>query len=202
MAKVHKAHKSTKKYSFQKKHIPLKTWLILLAVVVVAGIGLKLWYDSYIYGEFDVAAPSAEKMNTIAQNWENLNADTEHFMNIYDLYGYATDGVYNGYVSLSYYPADVDYYAEITILSEGWDLEDTQVDSLGYFNRTTLTDAINGVAKWGEKEITVAAGNTNITVYVYGTDDLSGVIDELVALSLTAPTAEAVEEAADEVPAE
>ena len=62
MAQVHKAHKSTKKYSFQKKKISKKMLLIILAVIVVAAIGLKIAYDNYRTGEIEVPAPADDKL--------------------------------------------------------------------------------------------------------------------------------------------
>ena len=59
---------------------------------MVAGIGLKVAYDNYVYGEFEVAAPSNEQLNNIADNWAILDTHTDKFLNYYTLMGVSTDG--------------------------------------------------------------------------------------------------------------
>ena len=114
MAKVHKAHKGSKKYGFQKKKISLKALLIALAVVIVAGIGLKIAYDDYQNGTFAVTAPSNEQLNNIAANWETLNSHTDKFMNYYSMLGYSEDGTDGaGNVMLLY--VGNDKYEEVTV---------------------------------------------------------------------------------------
>ncbi len=198
MAKVHKARKSNTKYSFQKKHLSVKTWLIILAVVVVACVGIKLWYDSYIYGEFDVAAPNNEQLNTIAANWEKMSQDQEAFLNYYQLMGASENGVYNGQVYLLYSGNEA-YSVELAV-------NETQVEStedptvVGEYARTTLTDAINGVAPWGQKTCYVTVMNENMSMLISAsnknltTDDLNAVLAELEARATAPVIEEPVEE--------
>lgn len=221
MAKVHKAHKSSKKYSFQKKHISLKTLLIILAVVVVAGIGLKVAYDNYVYGEFEVAAPTSEQLNNIADNWELLNTHTDKFYNYYDTYygmqGYETDGT-DGYGNVVLIYTGREDIEEISLMITP-DAEVTDVTTYGGFARTSLSNFINGVAPWGQVAKQVSAANNRCSVVVYdeNTETLDGailadVIAEIEAIIAEGPvvaeetpveeTAEAAEEATEEVPAE
>ena len=209
MAKVHKAHKSTKKYSFQKKHISMKTLLIILAVIVVAGIGLKVAYDNYVYDEFDVPAPTAEQLNNIADNWEVLNTHTDKFYNYYDMYyslmGYETDGTdgYGNVVLVYTAREDLD---EVSVMITP-DAEGAEVTTFGGVARTSLTDFINGVAPWGQETKQVSAANNRCSVVVYDTDAkeldsaiLAEIIAEIEAVIVEGPMV--AEETTEEVPAE
>ena len=204
MAKVHKAHKSTKKYSFQKKQINVKTLLIVLAVIVVAAIGLKIAYDNYVYGEFEVTAPTNEQLDNIADNWAILNTHTDKFMNYYQALGYSTDGTDGaGNVVLLYYGNEnVD---EVSIQINTNAAEPTEVQAAGAFARTTLTDFINGVAPWGQmtKEIVVGTENMIISISDADAADLdtaiaSEILAEIEAVIAAGPVVpERVEEAAE-----
>ena len=186
MAKVHKAHKSTKKYGFQKKKINLKTLLIVLAVVVVAGIGLKIAYDKHLYGEFEVAAPTTEQLSNIGDNWELLSTHTDKFYNYYDTYysmlGYETDGT-DGYgnIVLIYTGHEELEEVSIQIATAG---EVTDVTTYGGFARTTLTDFINGVAPWNQatKQVSASNGKCAVVVYDEATENLDDdVLAEIIA---------------------
>lgn len=205
MAKVHKAHKSNKKYSFQKKKISMKTLLIVLAVVVVAAIGLKVAYDKHLYGEFEVAAPTTEQLNHIADNWETLQTHTDKFYNYYDMYygmmGAETDGT-DGYgnVVLIYTGHEDIEEISIQIATAG---EAGEVTTYGGFARTSLTDFINGVAPWSQVTKQVTAGNGRCSVVVYDEaaenlddDILAQVIAEIEAVIAEGPVV--VEETAEE----
>ncbi len=202
MAKVHKARKSTQKYSFQKKHVSTKLLLIILAVVVAAGIGLKLWYDSWLTGEVAVTAPSNETLNALADNWEKLNADTENFLNYYTLMGSAdgTDG--NGTAYLIYVGDD---RASVELqLNAGEKNEDVDPIAAGMYTHTTLTDAINGVAPWGQKTTSVQLANANAGVIISSTGELNdAIVAEILADLEARATAPVIEEApVEEAPAE
>ena len=206
MAKVHKAHKSNKKYGFQKKKVNVKVLLIALAVVIVAAIGLKIAYDNYVYGEFEVAAPSNEQLNNIADNWAILNTHTDKFMNYYQALGYSTDGTDGaGNVVLLYYGNEnVD---EVSIQINTNAAEPTEVQAAGAFARTTLTDFINGVAPWGQttKQVIAQNGNVIISVLDQDTDKLDGAVLADVIAEIEAVIAEGpvvVEETVEEAPAE
>lgn len=218
MAKVHKAHKSKKKYSFQKKKISMKTLLIILAVVVVAAIGLKIAYDNYLTGEFEVAAPTSERLNNIADNWEILNTHTDKFMNYYELLGYTTDSTDGaGNVMLLYYGNEDVTEVSIQVLDINNNDETTEPSAVGYFGRTSLTNFINGVAPWGQLATQVIAQNGNLAISVYDEDAekmdaevLDAILAEIEAVIAQGPVVveETVEETAEttetteEVPAE
>ena len=200
MAKVHKAHKSSKKYGFQKKKFSVKTLLIVLAVVIVAAIGLKIAYDNYVYGEIAVAAPTNEQLNNIAANWRKLEADTENFMNPYavpateetaeetaeeaadetaettdDAAAAAEEVVADGTdgqggAYLLYVGNENIDSAYIYVNAGELDTETTDVESFGAFARTTLTDWINGVAPWGHTDMQLQIANANCYIGVYDSD--------------------------------
>lgn len=209
MAKVHKAHKSTKKYSFQKKKVNVKVLLIVLAVVVVAAIGLKIAYDNYVYGEFEFAAPANEQLNKIAQNWELLNADTENFYNYYDSYyalmGYDTstlDGTDGSNGVHLYYIGNENIDEVYLYINAGEQATETTVSAAGAYGRTALTDFINGVAPWGQTAIQLQASNSNCAISVYDADVdaiddalLTQVLSEIEAIIDAGP--KPVEEAAE-----
>jgi len=201
MAKVHKAHKSTKKYGFQKKQINVKTLLIILAVIVVAAIGLKIAYDNYVYGEFEVAAPANEQLDNIADNWAILNTHTDKFMNYYEALGYSTDGTDGaGNVLLLYYGNEnVD---EVSIQINTADAEPTEVQAAGAFARTTLTDFINGVAPWGQKQLQVLTSNAKCAISIY--DSNAEVLDGAILTEILAEIEAVIAEGpvVNETPAE
>lgn len=197
MAKVHKAHKSSTKYSFQKKHLSVKTWLIILAVIVVAAIGLKIGYDHYVEGEFDVATPDVKQLNTIAANFDNMILDTEKFAPDYAYYYYYNMLIYN-------YTSENGYHVQITPPSAEANLESTEAEAMGGFYRTRLSDAINGVAPWGQKTTYISVGGENIGVTVFSTETdvtdeiMAEVLSELEVLALT--PVEVPAETVDETP--
>lgn len=210
MAKVHKAHKSGKKYGFQKKHISVKTLLIILAVIVVAGIGLKIAYDNYVYGEFEVTAPTNEQMNNIAQNWQVLDTHTDKFLNYYSLMGTAdgTDGA--GNVVLLYTGNEKLEEVSIQVIDINND-NTAEPTAAGAFARTSLTDFINGVAPWGVATKQVMAQNGNVVISVLDQDAealdgavLADVIAEIEAIIAEGPVVaeEAPAEETAETPAE
>lgn len=208
MAKVHKAHKSSNKYGFQKKKVNVKALLIVLAVVVVAAIGLKIAYDNYVSGDIAVTAPTNEQMNNIAANWETLNSHTDKFMNYYSMLGYSEDGTDGAGNVLLLYTGN-EKYEEVTIqmrtaLDEA---ADPTVAAAGAFVRTSLTDFINGVAPWGQTTTQVQAANGNCVISVLDADAeeisdacLAEVIAEIEAVIAEGPVA--VEEAPAEETAE
>ena len=209
MAKVHKAHKTTTKYNFQKKKVSPKMLLIILAVIVVAAIGLKVAYDKHLTGEFEVAAPTAEQMANISDNWEILNTHTDKIMNYYGMFGMTEDGTDgNGNVLLLYTGHEGIEEISIQILAAQ---EVTDVNATGVFARTGLADFINGVAPWNQatKQIVAENGKCAIVIYDEATEALDGailaeVVAELEAIIAEGPvvTEEAPAETTEEVPAE
>lgn len=208
MAKVHKAHKSNKKYGFQKKKISMKTLLIVLAVVVVAAIGLKIAYDNYVYGEFEVTAPSNEQLNNIADNWAILDSHTDKFMNYYSLLGYSTDGTDGaGNVMLVYTGNENVDEVSIQVIDINNNDAETEATASGAFRRTSLTDFINGVAPWGQTAMQVIAQNGNLAISVYDEDVekvdgaiLADILAEIEAVIAEGPVVveETVEDTAEE----
>lgn len=205
MAKVHKAHKSSKKYSFQKKKLNVKTLLIVLAVIIVAAIGLKIAYDGYVSGEFDVTAPSNERLDYIADNWSILNTHTDDFLNYYTLYGSedGTDG--NGNAQLYYYGNETADYVIIQV--DTTEPEATEVETAGAYLRTTLTDFINGEADWGTTQMQLYAANAKLQMLIHVPDAdelddalLDEVLTELEAIIAEGPVVEETTE--DETGAE
>lgn len=169
MAKVHKAHKHGEKYGFQKKKVNVKALLIILAVVIVAAIGLKIAYDNYVGGEFEVTAPANDRLNNIAENWEILNTHTDKFMNYYSALGYSTDGTDgNGHVVLLYYGNDTvdQVYLQLATTMQ----EDDEVETAAAFARTTLADFINGAAPWGKTQMKIDVANANCAISIYDAD--------------------------------
>lgn len=214
MAKAHKAHKSTTKYSFQKKKISMKLVLIILAVIVVAAIGLKVAYDKHLTGEFEVQAPTAEQMANIADNWQILDTHTDKFMNYYTMLGMSADGTDGNGNAVLIYTGHEDI-EEISIQVMGAETA-TDVQASGAFRRTSLADFINGVAPWNQtaKQIIAENGKCAIVIYDEATEAVDGavlaeVIAELEAIiaegpvvTEEAPAEEAPAETTEEVPAE
>lgn len=196
MAKVHKAHNSGKKYGFQKKKLSVRTLLIVLAVVIVAAIGLKIAYDNYVSGEITVTAPSNEQLNNIAANWRKLEADTANFTNPYAVaadepaetvdeaadaadetadpaaeaepVADGTDGQGGAYLL---YNGDKNIESAYIYVNAGeLDTVTTDVVTSGLFARTTLSNWINGVAPWGYTEMQLEIANANCYIAIYDTD--------------------------------
>lgn len=196
MAKVHKAHKSSKKYGFQKKKLSAKALLILLAVVVVAAIGLKIAYDNYLTGEFEVEAPAAEQLNNIAANWELLNGNTEKFENYFTMMGMSADGTDGNGNMLLLYTGNENVDEVALQIKTTPDPAATEVTTSGSFMRTTLTDFINGVAPWGKPAIQMAAATDNCLINIIDRDAeviddalLAQIIGEIEAIIAAGPVA-------------
>lgn len=214
MAKVHKARKSTAKYNFQKKKINPKLLLVIIAVLVIAAIGLKVAYDNRLKGEFEVPAPTAVQMANIADNWEILNTHTDKILNYYTLMGLSADGTDGNGNALLIYTGHEDI-EEISIQILGAQ-EVTEVTTAGEFVRTSLTDFINGVAPWNQatKQVVAQNGKCAIVIYDEATEALDGailaeVVAELEAIiaegpvvTEEAPVEEAPAETTEETPAE
>lgn len=208
MAKVHKAHKSTQKYGFQKKKVNVKLWLIIAVAVIAAILCLKFfWYDGYIGGQLEVPAPTAEQLNNIADNWAILNTHTDKFMNYYSLMGYSTDGTDgNGNVALIYMGNDDLDEVSIQVIDVNNNDAETPVTADGAYGRATLTDVINGVAPWGQTAKQFVAQNGNCAISIYDADAaeidasiLAEVIAEIEAIIAEGPvvTETPAEEAAE-----
>lgn len=188
MAKVHKAHKSNKKYGFQRKKFSVKTLLIILAVVIVAAIGLKIAYDNYVSGEIAVTAPTNEQLNNIAANWRKLEADSENFINPYALTADGTaetaeteeeaaaaettyDGTDGQGGAYLFYIGNEDLDSAYIYVNAGeLNTETTDVATSGLFARTSLSNWINGVSPWGYTEMQLEIANANCYITIYDAD--------------------------------
>lgn len=215
MAKVHKAHKSTKKYSFQKKKVNVKVLLIVLAVLVVAAIGLKIAHDNYVTGEIAVTAPTNEQLNNIAANWRKIEADTANFTNPYavtaeetaDEAGETTDETAEaaetetvsdgtdgqGGAYLLYTGNENIDSAYIYVNAGELNTETTDVEAYGAYARASLADVINGVTHWGHTEMQLEIANANCYITIYDTDPENldeSAMTELLAAIEAALTAE------------
>ena len=203
MAKVHKAHKSSKKYSFQKKKLSTKTLLIILAVIIVAAIGLKIGYDHYVTGEFDVAAPTNERLDNIADNWAILNTHTDDFMNYYTMYGLSEDGTDGNGNAVLYYVGNETADTVLLQINTN-EVEAEEVQAAGVFARTSLSNFINGVAPWGQTQMEIDVANAKLVmqIYVADADTLDDALLEQVLTELEAIIAEGPVEVEAEADAE
>lgn len=202
MAKVHKAHKSTTKYNFQRKKVNTKVLLIVLAVLVVAAIGLKIAYDNYVYGEIAVTAPSNEKLNEIAANWRKIEADTANFTNPYAVTPESTEAAAEGDAAAEtpasdgtngqggaylLYTGNPDIDQAYVYVNVGeLDTTTQTVETFGEYARATLSQVINGQAHWGHTEMQLQIANANCYITVYDADpakvDESAMLEVLAAI--------------------
>lgn len=199
MAKVHKAHKSTQKYSFQRNK--KRTIGIVVAVVVlIAALAIGIVaYNNSTSGEIAVTAPTHESLNNIAANWQILAADTSNF---YNYYSYNEDGTDGAGSTMMYYfgneHADsVQIYVNTAELLENT----TDAAGAGVFTRTSLFDADLGSLFSGEIDLSAATvelqvANDNCYIYIidYDAETLDDsvvheIIAELEAIIAAAPPA-------------
>lgn len=213
MAKVHKAHKSNKKYGFQRNKKATLGWIIgVVAVIAAIIIGVSV-YNSTLTGSVAVTAPADASLNNIADNWQTLATHTDKVTNEYAMY-YAEGVDENGATVLTYTTDLVDvaqiYIKPATMLDA--------VETRGDYSRASIFDVDLGQLFAGEVDLgttvmTLQAGNENALVFVACYDAetkddalLHAVIAELEALIAEGPvmTEEApVEEApVEEAPVE
>ena len=91
MAKVHKAHKGSKKYGFQRNQKKTLAWVIAIVAVIAAVIIGVVVYNNSRSGSIDVTAPADASLNNIADNWQVLASHTDKVTNEYALH--YTEGV-------------------------------------------------------------------------------------------------------------
>lgn len=203
MAKVHKAHKSSKKYGFQRNKKTTIAWIVgIVAVIVALVIGIVA-YNNSCYGEVTVTAPAEASLTNIADNWQVLASHTDKITNEYlNAYGTESDG--NGFTLLTYNTDLVDA-AQIILkpMIGGWSYE-----VQGYFNRNSIftspmSDLFAGKVDLSTTVMNLQAGNEDVLVMVSvlnpeTMDDalLHAVIAELEAIIAEGPvvTEETVEE--------
>ena len=206
MAKVHKAHKSSKKYSFQRS--TKKTIGIVVAVVVlVAALAVGLVaYNNSRTGEIAVTAPSNESLNNIAANWQVLAADTE---NVYNYYSYNEDGTSGSGSTLLYYFGN-EKADQVQIYVNTAELTESTEDAVGVgaFTRTSVFSADLGELFSGNLDLSAATvelqvANDNCMLYIIDSDATTlddSLVNEIVAeLEAIIAAAPAVEETAETV---
>lgn len=194
MAKVHKAHKSNKKYGFQRNKKAALGWIIgIVAVIAVIIIGVSV-YNSTLTGTVAVTAPAEASLNNIADNWQTLATHTDKITNEYALY-YAEGVDENGATVLTYTTDLVDvaqiYIKPATMLDA--------VETRGDYSRASIFDVDLGQLFAGEVDLgttvmTLQAGNDNALVFVASYDAetkddalLHAVIAELEAIIAEGP---------------
>lgn len=194
MAKVHKAHKSNKKYGFQRNKKAALSWIIgIVAVIAVIVIGVTV-YNSTLTGTVAVTAPAEASLNNIADNWQTLATHTDKITNEYALY-YAKGVDENGATVLTYTTDLVDvaqiYIKPATMLDA--------VETRGDYSRASIFDVDLGQLFAGEVDLgttvmTLQAGNDNALVFVASYDAetkddalLHAVIAELEAIIAEGP---------------
>ncbi len=208
MANVHKAHKSNKKYGFQRSN-KTRNWLIAIAAVIVVVVIGVVVYNNSLTGTIKVTAPAEASLNNIADNWSVLATHTDK---IYAYPATNEDGtestesatlIYTGSQS-----ADAVY---VYIRPE----VDEPVANEGIWGRPSiftidLGQLAAGEASLSDTTVVLQAGNENCVIYLEdyqaaAKDDsaLTAVIAELEAIIAEGPVVtETVEETVEEVPAE
>ena len=208
MAKVHKAHKSSKKYGFQRNKKKTLGWIIgVVAVIAAIIIGVAI-YNGTLSGSVKVTAPAEASLNNIGENWQTLASHTDKVTNEYAIY-YAEGADENGATVLTYTTDLVDV-AQIYIKPAA--LLDA-VETRGDYSRASIFDVDLGQLFAGEVDLgatvmTLQAGNDSALVFVAQYDAetmddsaLHAVIAELEAIIAQGPVV--TEEApAEETPAE
>ena len=210
MAKVHKAHKSSKKYSFQrstKKTIGTVVAVVLVVAALIVGLVV---YNNTRTGEIAVTAPSHETLNNIAANWQTLAADASNFYNYYSSNEDGTDG--SGSTMLYYFGNEKADQVQIYVNTAEL-LENTEdAAAVGSISRTSLFSAdlgqlFSGEVSLSDTTVVLQAGNENCLLYIVDAeaetlDDslLNEIIAELEAVIAAAPAVEeTVEETAETV---
>ena len=188
------AHKSSKKYGFQRNRKKTMNWLIAIAAVIVVLVIGVVVYNNSTTGTIKVAAPADTSLNNIALNWRVLESHTDSFLNYYASSEDGTNG--NGGTMLAYFGsenADMVYiYIKPTDFVE-------KIANEGMYARPNIFSTDLGKLFSGEislKDATVAlqAGNENCLIYLEDSkaqtlDDsaMGKVIAELEAIIAAGP---------------
>lgn len=163
---AHKAHKSSKKYGFQRNQKKTLTWLIAIAAVIVVLVVGVVVYNNSTTGTIKVAAPADASLNNIAENWKVLESHTDSFLNYYASSEDGTNG--NGGTMLAYYGsenADVVYiYIKPTDFVE-------EIANEGMYARanifsTDLGELFSGETSLKDATVALQAGNENCLIYL------------------------------------
>ncbi len=204
MATTHKAHKSSKKYSFQRSSKKTLTWVIAVVAVIAAIIIGVVVYNNSLTGKIKVTAPAEASLNNIADNWNILASHTDQFTNYYASSADGTNG--NGGTMLLYsgseaadlvyvYIKPTEFYEEI--------LNDGMYARASVFN-VDLGQLFAGEIDLSDTTVALQAGNDKAMIYLedYSAEKLddsamAAVIAELEAVIASGPAlpAENVEEA-------
>lgn len=214
MAQVHKAHKGSKKYGFQRNQKKTLGWLIgIVAIIAAIVIGIVV-YNNSTTGDIQVAAPADASLNNIAENWKVLASNTDKFINYYASNEDGTNG--NGGTMLAYAGSEVADVVYVYVKPTEFFQE---VVNAGQYARPNIFNTDLGKLFSGEislKDTTIAlqAGNENCLIYLEinkapALDDsaMGQVIAELEAIIAAGPVvteepAEAPAETPAETPAE
>lgn len=203
MAKVHKAHKSSKKYGFQRNKKTTVAWIVGIVAVIAAIVIGVVAYNNSRTGSIPVTAPAEASLNNIADNWQVLASHTDKVVNEYAYY-YAEGVDENGATVLTYTTDLIDVaqiYIKPTTMLE-------TVETRGDYSRASIFTVDLGQLFAGEVDMdttvmTLQAGNDNVLVFVASYDAetlddslLHAVIAELEAIIAEGPvvTEETVEE--------
>ncbi len=206
MATTHKAHKSSKKYSFQRNKKKTMTWVIAVVAVIVAIIIGVVVYNNSLTGKIKVTAPAEASLSNIAENWTILTSYEDQFTNYYASSEDGTNG--NGGTLLLYsgseaadlvyvYIKPTEFYDEI--------LNDGMYARASIFN-VDLGQLFAGEIDLSDTTVALQAGNDQVMIYLEDysaekVDDsaMTAVIAELEAVIAAGPALPAEKvEAADE----
>lgn len=210
MAKVHKAHKSNKKYGFQRNQKKTLGWIIAIVAVIAAIVIGIVVYNNSLTGDITVNAPADASLNNIAENWKVLESHTDKFLNYYATAEDGTDG--NGGAMLAYTGSE---HADVVYVYVKPGNYFETIENIGAFARPSIFQVNLSQLFAGEidiKDTTVAlqAGNENCLIYLEdynakSVDDsaMTAVIAELEAIIAAGPVvAEEPAETTEELPAE
>ncbi len=176
MAQVHKAHKSSKKYSFQRNQKKTLGWVIaIVAVIAVIVIGIVV-YNNSTTGKIEVKAPADASLNNIAENWKVLESNTDKFINFYASSEDGTNG--NGGTMLAYSGSEAADLVYIYIKPAEF-LE--TVTNEGSYARpnifsTDLGQLFSGEISLKDTTVILSAGNDNCLISLR--DDKAEAIDD------------------------
>ena len=193
MAKVHKAHKSNKKYSFQRSKKTIIAWIVGIVVAIAAiAIGVTVYNNSRM-SEFTVNAPADASLNNIADNWQVLATHTDKVFNEFSMY-YPEGMDENGATMLTFYGSQYADRVSIYIKPTYFYSEITN-DGLAVrpniFN-VDLGKLFSGEINMNTTDIAMQAGNDNCLIYVevYDVDSVDDSVMPLVIAELEAIIAE------------
>ena len=197
------ARKSNKKYSFQRNKKKALAWIIgVIALIAAIAIGVVV-YNNSTTGEIAVAAPAAESLNNIAENWRVLESNTDTFVNYYAGTEDGTDG--NGGTMLYYTGSEHADIVYIYIKTANYfdAIENEGIYARPNIFKVDLGQLFSGAISLKDTTVALQGGNENCLVYLedYSAENiddsaLNAVIAELEAIIAAGPVV--AEEPAEE----